>query len=109
MRAERPPLPVPPDAVAESALSPELIAQFRVARDRLRDELRGRDDAAAAAALRAFALAAVRAGFTRLTTRASVQVVVEEAVRASSPGRSRALNVGRWMRRFDVAYDALIG
>jgi hypothetical protein len=106
MRGERTP---PPEAVPEPQLPGDVIAAYRSHRDRFRDALRRRDDAAAEQALSAFATAAIRAGFTKRTARAAVQVVGEEVARLASPyRRDRRPVLALWTRRYDDVYDELL-
>lgn len=109
MRRERAtPAPVP-EPIPEPQLPGAVIAAYRAQRDRFRDALRRRDDRAAEAALSAFATAAIRAGFTKRTARAAVQVVGEEVARLASPyRRDRRASYAAWARRFDVLYDELV-
>jgi hypothetical protein len=101
--------PGSPEVVPEPQLPDAVIAAYRDQRDRFRDALRRRDDVAAEAALNAFATAAIRAGFTKRTARAAVQVVGEEVARLASPyRRDRRPTLAAWTRRFDVVYDALL-
>ncbi len=103
------PRPVVPDAVPEPQLPEAVIAAYRAHRDRFRDALLRRDEAAAEAALYAFATAAIHAGFTKRTARAAVQVVGEEVGRLASPyRRDRRLSLATWSRRFDALYDRLL-
>jgi hypothetical protein len=101
----------PPEAVPppEPQLPEAVIAAYRVQRDRFREALHRRDDVAAEQALSAFATAAIRAGFTKRTARAAVQVVGEEVARLASPyRRDRRPVLAAWTRRFDDVYDALL-
>jgi hypothetical protein len=99
----------PEPVVPEPQLPEAVIAAYRVQRDRFRDALRKRDEKAAEAALSAFATAAIRAGFTKRTARAAVQVVGEEVARLASPyRRDRRVSYAVWARRFDALYDELL-
>ena len=111
MRRARVTRPLPPlePVVPEPQLPDAVIADYRVQRDRFRDALRRHDDRAAEAALSAFATAAIRAGFTKRTARAAVQVVGEEVARLASPyRRDRRASYATWARRFDALYDELL-
>ena len=109
MRGERgTPRGTSSDAIPEPQLPEAVIVAYRIQRDRFREALRRRDDAAAEEALGDFARAAIHAGFTKRTARAAVQVVGEEVARLASPyRRDRRPVLAAWTLRFDVVYDAV--
>ena len=88
----------------EPRLPATVLAEDRDARDRFREALARRDDAAAADALRALAMVAARARFTRSTPVASVHAIVEELF-GHDPFADAPHRAAVWSRRCERAYD----